>query len=107
VHAEAETRLKEELNQALLREEILKGQLEFEKNASKLADSQLNVGVQRIEDFSNRLQKVIEENEEYNVVTTEIARVVSESPETQASKTLQDQLRKLPNLVRVFLKKNT
>lgn len=90
----------DQLYQALQREETLKGQLESERNACKLADSQLNVSLQRIQDLNARLEKA-------EAVVEEIKakfRVFSDSVETQASIFL-DHLRELVSPIRLMLDK--
>jgi chromosome segregation ATPase len=97
--------IQDQLDEALQREETLKGQLESEWKTFRLAESQHDAGVQRIEDLSARVEKAETEVEEFKAAATKIVRLVSELFETQSSKPLLDQLRELPNLIEEYVVK--
>jgi len=77
VHAEAIIRLKDQLDEALQREEVVKTQLESEKRRCEDAYSRLD-----------RLQKAEVENEEIKVAASRILHLFSGLSENETSQTL-------------------
>jgi uncharacterized protein YdeI (YjbR/CyaY-like superfamily) len=75
----------DQMHQILQTEKDLKERSQLEQNTSKLAESQLDVSLQRMQDLSARLEKYDAKLEELNKVITNGLQVAFSSSETQPS----------------------